>query len=88
MEQLTINLEEIAQAPDHSITDAETIRQIALHSLRNNELNFISKIDPRFRVYGLYPERMKAHNILPDNVTVNQETLQLILDARKRHTRS
>lgn len=67
MEDLLINIDEIRKLPNGSIKDAETIRQIALWSIKNpNDNDLVYRIDPRFNVYGLYPEVIKSYNIKPD----------------------
>ena len=62
--KITIDIEEIRKLPNNSISDPETIRQIAL--LDNPEL--FDKIDDSFTYAGLYPEVMKSFNILPDKL--------------------
>lgn len=56
--EITINIEKIKHLPDGSVTDAETIRQIALYGLRNKDREITRKIDSRFAYAGLYPEVM------------------------------
>lgn len=53
---ITINPIEIAKLPDGSIKDSETIRQIALYSIRYNDNSLNKKIDPLFEYVGLYPQ--------------------------------
>ena len=61
-------IEKIRNAPNFSITDAETIRQIALYHIKNPcEHEILDKINPMFQFAGLYPEVMNSFNILPDN---------------------
>jgi hypothetical protein len=76
---ITINLEEIAKAEDGSIRDAETIRQIALHSIRSEDPTLTYKIDPRFAIAGLYPEIISVKNIQPE---ITDDTLHT---ARKKY---
>lgn len=52
--KITINPEKIRQLSNDSITDPETIRQIAL--LGDREL--IDKIKRGYEIYGLYPHVM------------------------------
>lgn len=63
--EITIDIEKIRQLPDDSVTDCETIRQIALYSIRNNDNSLNNKIDRRFTYAGLYPEVMISFE-LPD----------------------
>lgn len=64
--EITIDIEEIRQLPDDSVTDPETIRQIALYCIRNNDRLLSRKINSLFAYAGLYPEVINLHNILPD----------------------
>ena len=59
---ITINIEDIRKLPNGSITNIETIRQIAL----TNDISLFDKIDDRFMFAGTYPVLMKIHNILPN----------------------
>lgn len=68
---ITINIGELRKVPDNSITDAETIRQIALYSIRENDDSLISKIKKEFEICGLYPHVIKSYNIKPDNQNAN-----------------
>jgi len=54
--EITINIEDIKNAPDNSITDPETIRQIALWGIKNNSNELYCKINKEFEFFGLYPE--------------------------------
>lgn len=63
MEEITINLEKIATMPDNSITDAETIRQLAVHSIQTNDNELLCKIKKEFQVAGLYPHIQKLINM-------------------------
>ena len=65
--EITIDIEEIRQLPNGSVTDGETIRQIALYSIRNNDNSLNNKIDRRFAYAGLYPEVMISFK-LPDKL--------------------
>jgi len=64
--EITIDIEEIRKLPNGTVTDAETIRQIALYCMRNNDRDLSCKIDSRFAYAGLYPEVINSYNILPD----------------------
>jgi hypothetical protein len=64
--EITINLEEIAKAEDGSIRDTETIRQIALHSIRSGDTTLTYKIDPMFAFAGLYPQVISVQNVQPE----------------------
>ncbi len=79
---ITIDIEHIRTLPDHSVTDAETIRQIALYCIRNPGNNDLSdKIEPRRAVAGLYPEIIQSYNILPEGFT--DEYLNQLSNQRK-----
>lgn len=60
---ITINPDEIRLLEDKSISDAETIRQIALYSLKTNDSSLNSKINPLYEYCGLYPHLHKPYNI-------------------------
>ncbi len=65
--KITINVDEIRKSPIHSITDVETIRQIAIYGIENPGNNDLyDKINPMCQVYGLYPYIMKPLDIEPD----------------------
>ncbi len=53
---ITIDPIVISKLEDNSITDAETIRQIALYSMKTGDKTITKKIKKEFAVYGLYPE--------------------------------
>lgn len=56
MEELTIDIEKIKNVDDGSISDPETIRQIAYHGIYiSKDENFYNKINPKFTHCGLYP---------------------------------
>lgn len=62
--EITIDIEEIRKLPDNSVTDCETIRQIALYCNRNpNDRELSWKIDRMFTYAGLYPEIMTSFNL-------------------------
>lgn len=61
---ISINIEEIKNLPDNSITDPETIRQISLWGIKNNSDELYCKIKKGFEFAGLYPNIMKPYNIL------------------------
>ncbi len=58
--EITIDPKEILLLPDNSITDSETIRQIALYSIKNNDISLNYKIKKEFEFCGLYPHIMKT----------------------------
>ena len=64
------NLRELYVVPDQSITDLDTIRYIAL--LGDSKL--FKKVDPRFEIVGLYPNKIKKHNIKPDGIPQEADT--------------
>lgn len=53
--EITINPIEIFKLEDNSITDAETIRQIALWGITYNDNSLANKIKKEFQFAGLYP---------------------------------
>lgn len=59
---ITINPEEILKMEDDSITDIETIRQIALLG----DSTLFCKVKPGHTYAGLYPHVMKSFNISPE----------------------
>ena len=64
--EIIINLDEIRKLPNDSITDYETIRQIALYTIKYNDNSLNCKVKKEFEFCGLYPYVMKTFNILPD----------------------
>lgn len=62
-----INMEELRHEPNDSITDPETIREIAKSG--DNEL--YDKVKKGFEFCGLYPFEMKKINVLPNKVEKN-----------------
>ena len=71
--KITIDIQEILRQRDHSITDAETIRQIALAGMsrklciqEEEKSALYRKITPGFEYAGLYPYVMKPLNIKPE----------------------
>ena len=65
--EITINPEEIRNLPDGSVTDPETIRQIALYGIKTNDSSLISKITPGLEFCGLYPHVMERYADNPIN---------------------
>jgi hypothetical protein len=63
--EIIINIEDIKNAPDNSITDVETIRQIALWGIKNNSNELDGKIKKGFEFAGLYPHVMTPYNLKP-----------------------
>ena len=64
--EITIDIEKIRVLPDNSVTDIETIRQIALWSIKMNDNSLNDKIRKEFHFAGLYPHVMKIHNEVPE----------------------
>jgi hypothetical protein len=64
---VTIDLDAVRAAEDNSITDSETIRQLALHSINTGDTSLLVKIRKEFQFAGLYPHVMKAFDIKPEN---------------------
>ncbi len=70
--KITIDIEELLNADDNSITDYETIRQIGLLSCTVNDVpdvvknRLYKKVKSEFQVYGLYPTIMTSFNIKLD----------------------
>ena len=54
------------------INSSELYRVISLVSLRVRDLKITQHLDPQFGFMGLYPERMKGHDVFPD---INQSML-------------
>jgi len=81
--KITIKFEDYKDVPDGSITDRETIRQIALFSTASNALEeessiLLRKINPSMSSAGLYPHVQVAYNkeflsAIPDIVAENLE---------------
>lgn len=69
--EITINVDDIRKLPDRSITDAETIRQIALYSMKTGDCSLNNKIRKEFEYCGLYPHIMKTFDILPEIKNIN-----------------
>ena len=63
---VTINPDEIRALPNNSITDPETIRQIALYGIALNSDELNCKIKHEFTYLGLYPHIMKPFEFPPD----------------------
>ena len=61
--EITINPDEIRQYPDRSVTDPETIRQIALWGIQNNSNELDCKISQMMEYAGLYPHVHQPFNI-------------------------
>jgi hypothetical protein len=57
--KITIDLDEIRKLPPNSITDVETIRQIAL----SKDKSLFCKVKTGYEVFGLYPEVMNSFEI-------------------------
>lgn len=66
--EITIDIEKIRVLPDNSVTDIETIRQIALWSIKMNDNSLNDKIRKEFYFSGLYPHVMTPFGILPDSI--------------------
>jgi hypothetical protein len=66
--EITIDINKVRESPNHSIVDPETIRQIALWSIKNNSNELNNKIKPGFKISGLYPYAIDFLNIIPDRV--------------------
>jgi hypothetical protein len=68
MNNITIDIESIRKMPNESITDSETIRQIALYSIQNPEdKELVYKVKTSMAFAGLYPHIQQPINIQPDN---------------------
>jgi hypothetical protein len=72
--EITIDPEKIRMLPDNSVTDFETIRQIALWSIKMNDNSLNDKIRKEFHFAGLYPHVMKIHNELPENLRKDESS--------------
>lgn len=71
--EITIDPDKIRVLPDNSVTDVETIRQIALWAIKENDNSLNCKIKKEFYFAGLYPHVMKVHNILPDSYVAEEK---------------
>jgi hypothetical protein len=60
-----INTDEIKSLPDKSITDPETIRQIAIHGIETGDSSLYDKIKSGFEFAGLYPFNIVKINTDP-----------------------
>lgn len=65
--EITINPEEIRNLPDGSVTDPETIRQIALYGIKTNDSSLDCKIRKEFTFAALYPHVMERYADNPIN---------------------
>ncbi len=66
--EITINPEEIISLPDNSITEAETIRQIALYGIQTGDSSLYAKVKKGYEVAGLYPHVIQSYNIKPEKI--------------------
>ena len=73
--EITINPEEIRKLPDDSITDVETIRQIALYGIKMNDSSLYPKVKKGFEYAGLYPRVMKPIMIVPNDISFTKVKL-------------
>jgi len=64
--EITINPLEIRNLQNGSVTDPETIRQIALYGIKTGDSSLNCKIRRGYEHAGLYPFVMKYHNIVPE----------------------
>jgi hypothetical protein len=62
--EITIDAEKIRVLPDNSVTDIETIRQIAL----SGDRTLFDKVKFGFEYAGLYPHVMTSFDILPSPI--------------------
>ena len=60
--EITIDPEKIRMLPDNSVTDVETIRQIAL----SGDRSLFDKVKAGFEYAGLYPHVMTSFDIVPE----------------------
>lgn len=69
------------------IRSGELIRVIALMEIRVNGLKVSQHIDSRFAYAGLYPEKMRAFNILPDGIDteIAEYMLKLLAQTRSKN---
>jgi hypothetical protein len=78
MSKISFDIETLRKMPNGSVTDAETIRQIAIYSIDNpNDKEIIDKIDPRFQYAGLYPHIHKV-SLFPETVVFMKEQKEII----------
>jgi len=81
---ITINPDDIRILPNHSVTDPETIRQIALWSIRHNDNSLNDKIRPGMEVCGLYPHVIERCDF-PVDVSNNIREMMLCELYKHRH---
>lgn len=68
---------ECKKLPDNSITDSDTIREIAIYGIETNDSSLYRKIKNGFEFAGLYPHVQKIHDIRPENMSIeNFENLK------------
>lgn len=75
--EITIDPLAISKLPDNSITDPETIRQIALYAIKEKDNSLNHKIKKGFEVAGLYPHIMKP--LVDINITPSGNGMSLYL---------
>lgn len=61
-----MNVKEIRKMPNNSITDPDTIREIAKHGIETGDSSLDIKIKRGFEFCGLYPYDIKIINIKPE----------------------
>ena len=67
--EITINIDEIRKLPNGSITDVETIRQIAIYGIENPGNNDLyDKVKTGFEYMGLYPHVINKFDIKPEKL--------------------
>lgn len=79
---ILIKPEDILLLSDNSITDPETIRQIALYGIKYNDNSLNVKIKKEFEYCGLYPYNMEIYGTIPDN-SATKSIFDYICKARK-----
>lgn len=63
---MNMSIDEIKQQPNNSITDADSIRKIAIYSIDEDDSSLFCKIKTGYDFLGLYPNDVKLLNIKPD----------------------
>ncbi len=80
--EITIDPIEIAKLPDNSISDSETIRQIALYSIKHHDNSLNCKIQKGFEFAGLYPHVME--DLSKDYIMTSNGMLNNLYNQRKK----
>jgi len=61
-----MNIEDIKKLPDNSVTNRKLIVKISQLSIEHHNIEILSKIKNGYEVAGLYPNKIKSLNIIPN----------------------